>query len=52
MKAITEERKKIKLSLKPENLVKVGIVWQSLQPPQVSHNESNFLVGTELLLND
>jgi len=42
MKAITEEIKKIKLSLKPENLVKVGIVWQSLQPPQVSHNESNF----------
>ena len=42
MKAITEEIKKIKLSLKPEHLVKVGILWQSLQPPQVSHNESNF----------
>ena len=42
MKAITEEIKKIKLSLKPDNLVKVGLIWQSLQPPQVSHNESNF----------
>ena len=46
MKAIKDEIRKIKLSLKPENLVKVGIVWQSLQPPQVSHNESNFSFPT------
>jgi len=46
MKAIKDEIRKIKLALRPENLVKVGIVWQSLQPPQVSHSESNFSFPT------